>query len=84
MCTNGLNTTQLELMIDQIDDHIALEYRWSHKLAHAADDAGLQTTSKKLHNAQTLLADVRAILDEAKASLEDGAGAMADITTKLV
>ena len=27
MCTNGVNTGQLEMMIDQIDDHIKLERR---------------------------------------------------------
>ena len=39
MCTNGVNTGQLEQMIDQVSDHIALEYRWAHKLAHLAGDA---------------------------------------------
>jgi phage-related protein len=68
MCTNGARTEQLEQMIDHIDDHIALEYRWTHKLAHTADDAGFIKASKSLHNAQMLLADVRAALDEAKAS----------------
>ena len=36
MCTNGVNTGQFEQMIDQIDDHIKLERRWSHTLAHQA------------------------------------------------
>ena len=46
MCTNGVNTTQLEQMIDQIDDHVALEYRWTHKVGHTAGDADFQTPSK--------------------------------------
>jgi hypothetical protein len=70
MCANGINTRQLEQMIDQIDDHIALEYRWVHKLAHMVDDAGSIESSEKMHAVQTLLADVRAALDEAKAALE--------------
>ena len=32
MCTNGVNTGQLEMMIDQIDDHIKLERRHAHDL----------------------------------------------------
>ena len=41
MCTNGVNTGQFEQMIDQIDDHIKLERRWAHTLAHQAEDATL-------------------------------------------
>lgn len=78
MCTNGVNTGQLEQMIDQINDHIALEYRWAHKLAHLAGDGGFSGTSEKLHSAQAMLADVRAVLDEAKEALEsDALGASA-------
>ena len=36
MCTNGVNTGQLEMMIDQIDDHIKLERRHAHDLGHLA------------------------------------------------
>ena len=42
MCSNGINTGQFEQMIDQIDDHIKLERRWVHNLAHQAGDAGFQ------------------------------------------
>lgn len=70
MCTNGINIGQFGEMIDQINDHVALEYRWVHRVAHSAGDAGLTTASAKLHMAQTLLADVRAALDEAKEALE--------------
>ena len=73
MCTNGVNTGQLEQMIDQASDHIALEYRWAHKLAHLAGDGGFSGTSEKLHSAQAMLADVRALLDEAKEALESDA-----------
>ena len=38
MCTNGVNTAQLEMMIDQVDDHIKLERRHVHNLAHTAAD----------------------------------------------
>lgn len=73
MCTNGVNTQQFTQMLDMVDDHVALEYRWTHRLAHIAEDAGYEETSKKLHEAQALLADVRSLLDEAKDSFESEA-----------
>ncbi|MCD8316281.1 MAG: dynein gamma chain protein [Eggerthellaceae bacterium] len=84
MCTNGINTGQFEQMIDQIDDHIKLERRWSHTLAHQAEDAGFPTVSEKLHAAQALLDDVRAMLDEAKDALEDDAENAQGATVSLV
>lgn len=84
MCTNGVNTGQFEQMIDQIDDHIKLERRWVHTLAHTAGDAGYATVSEKLHAAQALLDDVRATLDDAKDALEDDASAASNVTVNLV
>ena len=63
MCTNGINTGQFEQMIEQIDDHIKLERRWAHNLGHMAGDAGFATVSEKMHAAQAMLDDVRALLD---------------------
>lgn len=82
MCTNGVNYNQFLQMLDMIDDHVALEYRWAHKLAHTAEDGGYTAASKKLHDAQAMLADVRALLDEAKECFEDGASVQS--TSKLV
>ena len=84
MCTNGVNTGQFEDMIDQIDDHIKLERRWTHNLAHRAEDAGFMTVSEKLHSAQALLDEVRALLDDAKDALEDDAEANDGVTVSLV
>lgn len=84
MCTNGVNTGQLELMIDQIDDHIKLERRWTHNLAHTAEDAGFSTVSEKLHQAQALLDDVRSVLADAKDAIEDDAEASGGVTVSLV
>lgn len=84
MCTNGVNTGQFEQMIEQIDDHIKLERRWSHTLAHKAEDAGFATVSEKLHAAQALLDEVRATLDEAKDALEDDASTASNVTVNLV
>ncbi len=84
MCTNGVNTGQFEQMIDQIDDHIKLERRWSHTLAHQAGDAGFASTSEKLHAVQALLDDVRAALDDAKEALEEDAENASGVTVNLV
>ncbi|WP_080801125.1 dynein gamma chain protein [Arabiibacter massiliensis] len=84
MCTNGVNTGQFEQMIEQIDDHVKLERRWAHNLAHQAGDAGFATVSEKLHAAQALLDEVRAALDEAKDALEDDASASSNVTVSLV
>lgn len=84
MCTNGVNTGQLELMIEQVDDHIKLERRWAHNLAHTAEDAGFATVGAKLHAVQTLLDDVRALLDEAKDAIEDDAADAPGVTVNLV
>lgn len=84
MCTNGINTGQFEMMIEQIDDYLKLERRWAHTLGHKAGDAGYETVSKKLHEAQALIDDVRALLDEAKDALEDDAEAAGGVTVELV
>lgn len=84
MCSNGVNTGRFEQMIDQIDDHIKLERRWVHTLGHMAGDAGYATVDAKLHAAQSLLDDVRALLDEAKDALEDDATETSGVTVALV
>lgn len=84
MCTNGVNTAQLEMMIDQIDDHIKLERRHAHDLGHMASDAGFSTVGEKLHDVMHLLDDVRAALDEAKDAIEDDAADATGFTVSLV
>ena len=84
MCTNGINTGQFGQMIEQIDDHIKLERRWAHNLAHQAGDAGFATTNEKLHKVQSLLDEVRAALDDAKEALEDDAENTSGVTVNLV
>ena len=84
MCTNGVNIGQFDQMISQIDDHVALERRWVHKLAHQAGDAGFATVDDKLHSVQELLDEARALLSDAKDALEDDAAAMPGVTVSLV
>lgn len=75
MCTNGVNTGQFDDMIDQVDDGVALQYRWAHKLAHRGGDAGYENCHQKLHAACEALSEARALLDEAKQALEADASA---------
>ena len=84
MCSNGINTGQFEQMIDQIDDHIKLERRWVHNLAHQAGDAGFTATDDKLHAVQELLDEARALIADAKDALEDDAASAPGVTVSLV
>ena len=84
MCTNGVNTGQFDQMIDQIDEHIRLERKWTHTLAHQAEDAQLVKTGETLHRAQAALDEVRALLADAKDALEDDAEASSGVSVNLV
>ena len=84
MCTNGVNTGQFEQMMSQIDDHIALERRWVHRLAHQAGDAGFATVDDKLHSVQELLDEARALINDAKDALEEDAAQSSGVTVNLV
>ncbi len=84
MCTNGVNLGQFDQMIDQIDDHIKLERRWTHTLAHMAEDSGFATAGEKLHKAQAALDEVRAYLADAKDALEDDAENASGVSVSLV
>ena len=84
MCSNGVNTGQFEMMIDQIDDQLALQRRWTHRLAHTAGDAGFAKTDDALHQVQQLLDDARALLTDAKDYLEDEAASGTGVTVDLV
>lgn len=84
MCTNGINIGQFDQMIEQIDDHIKLERRWAHNLAHQAQDAGFASVGETLHRVQEVLDDARALLADAKDQLEDDAQAASGVQVSLV
>ena len=84
MCSNGVNTGQFKMMLDQIDDQLALQRRWAHKLAHTAGDAGYTKTDDALHQIQSLLDDARALIVDAQDYLEDEAAQPAGVTVELV
>ena len=84
MCTSGVNIGQFEQMIDQLDDHIKLERRWSHNLAHTAQDAGFTHVGAKLHEAQAALDEVRALLADAKDLLDEDVHQAAQVSVTVV
>ncbi len=84
MCTNGINIGQFDQMIEQVDDHIKLERRWAHNLAHQAQDAGFASVGETLHRVQEVLDDARALLADAKDQLEDDAQAASGVQVSLV
>ena len=84
MCSNGVNTGQFTMMLEQIDDQLALQRRWTHKLAHKAGDAGFKKTDDVLHNIQELLDEARALVTDAKDALEEDAEASNGVTVSLV
>lgn len=71
MCNNGVNFGQFETMLDMLDDHVKTDRRWAHNLAHLAEDANMAVADESLHKAMKMLDEVRALISEAKDSLED-------------
>ncbi len=71
MCSNGVNASQLKSSIQQIDESVALARRWTHRAHHLAADGSLAKTSDKLMEAQHMLDEVRAALEEAMSLVED-------------
>ena len=84
MCTNGINTGQFTLMLEQMDDQLAVNRRWVHKMAHTAGDAGFEKTDAALHQIQELLDSARALLTDAKDALEEDAEATSGVTITAV
>ena len=79
MCTNGVNTTQLQGTIEMLDEAIALNRRWVHRCFHSADDGGQVKTAAKLKEVQQLLDEARALLDEAKDAVTDEVAASVNV-----
>lgn len=82
MCKDGINVEHFTASIGQIDEAIALCRRWTHRLAHQIEDSGMLGTSVKLHEAQSLLDDVRALLEDASGLVEKETAE--DVTVQLV
>ena len=84
MCTNGVNVSQFKMMLEQMDDQVALNRRWTHKLYHAADNAQYAATAATLKEVQGLLDEARALLTDAQDALDKDASASDGVTVNLV
>jgi hypothetical protein len=84
MCTNGVNATQFKSTLEQIDEAVALTRRWTHRAYHTADDGQQPRTAAKLHEAQSLLDEVRALLSEATDLVDEEVAAAPGVSVKLV
>ena len=84
MCTNGVNTNQFKMLLEQMVDKFALNRRWVHKLAHQAGDNGYEKTDETLHQIQALLDEARALMTDAKDALDDDAENLSGVTVNLV
>lgn len=84
MCTNGVNTNQFKMMLEQMDDQVALNRRWTHKLFHSAEEAGYAQTSKTLKEIQGLLDEARALLTDAQDALDKDSSDSSGVTVNLV
>lgn len=84
MCTNGVNTSQLEATITMLDEEVALVRRWTHRTYHLADDAQMERTAKHLSKIQSLLDDIRSEIEEARDALERDDAQAGQTTVTLV
>lgn len=84
MCTNGVNDGQFKTMIEQMDDQVALNRRWIHKLYHSADDAGYAATAATLKEIQGLMDEARALLTDAQDAVDKDASSTSGVTVNLV
>lgn len=84
MCTNGVNDSQIKMMLEQMDDQIALNRRWVHKLYHSTDEAGYGSTAQSLKEAQGLLDEVRALLTDAQDAVDKDSSDASGVTVNLV
>ena len=85
MCTNGVNVDRLRVMLEQMDDQVALNRRWTHKLFHKADDNGYENTAAVLKEiAEGLMDEARALLTDAQDALDKDASSAPGVTVNLV
>lgn len=84
MCTNGVNGSQFKMMLEQMDDQIALDRRWIHKLYHSADEASYTKTAQTLKEIQGLLDEARALITDAQDAVEKDQSDSSGVTVSLV
>ena len=84
MCTNGVNASQYKMMLEQMDDQIALNRRWTHKLYHVADDNQFAQTAAIMKEVQGLLDEARALLTDAQDTFDKEQTENSGVTVTLV
>ena len=84
MCTNGVNVSQFKMMFEQMDDQVALNRRWTHKLYHSAADAEYAKTAETLKEIPGLLDEARARLTDAQDALDKDASSASGVTVNSV
>jgi hypothetical protein len=84
MCTNGVNTDQFKMMLEQMDDQVALNRRWTHKLYHKANDNSYENTAAILKEIQGLMDEARALLTDAQDAVDKDASSAPGVTVSLV
>jgi hypothetical protein len=67
-----------------MDDTLAVNRRWIHKMAHTVEDNGYAKTSEVMHQVQALLDDARALLTDAKDAIEEDDEKLGGVTVSLV
>jgi hypothetical protein len=83
MCTNGVNASQFKGSVEQIDEAIALCRRWTHRAFHAAEDA-YPRSAEKLKSVQALLDEARALLEETADAIDRDAAENPAVSVELV
>ena len=83
MCEKGVNTDQMQMMVTQVDDSIAMAQQWLEKIHHMADHADLRSPSASVAQASVLLGEARAKLEAASSQIENDA-ADGGVTVELV
>lgn len=84
MCTNGINASQYKMMLEHMDDQVALNRRWVHKMYHSADESGLGETAATLKEIQGLLDEVRALLTDTQDVFDKENESSSGVTVSLV
>lgn len=59
----GMNMSQLEMSVHQIDDTIQLAHEWSHLLLHATENYDMERIGAKLEAAMKALDEAHEALD---------------------
>lgn len=66
----GMNMSQLEMSVKQVDDAIALAREWSHHLLHATEAYDMERIGSKLEAAMGALDEARGALDGYEDAIE--------------